>query len=151
MSKYVWMFILCFGSLAGHSQKIKFSDNVAYVDDVAFLKWDLRNGSEISISGLNAPKEEIFALYLDYVDPKQISKGNPEGKVRYIELNFLTLNLKCEIDTRMQKGLVKFIMDNNLYTEGSLNAENVQTTVQKYGMRFSENRPGNVTIQINTN
>lgn len=107
-------------------------------------------GNEISISGINSTQEEIYVMYLDYSDPNKITKSNPEGKVRWIELNFLTLGKKCEIDSRMHGGLLKFLYENNVYTEGVLNSDSVNTLVQKYGMRFSEGRPGaKVNIYIN--
>ncbi len=46
--------------------------------------------------------------------------------------------------------LVKFIILNKLYLDGVLNADNVDTLINKYGMRYTENRPNNgVTVIIN--
>lgn len=132
------------------TQKIKIKDEVASVDGVPFLKWEKRGSLEISIFGINSTEEEIYAMWLDYTDPTKITKSNPEGKVRWIELNFLTLNKKCEIDTRGYKGLVKFIYDNKIYVDNVLNTENIDKVISKYGMRYSQNRPGgNVNIYIN--
>jgi len=144
------LLFLCVSLLAStsFSQKTKIKDNVATVDGVAFLKWDLRHGSEISISGINSTSEEIFAMYMDYSDPAKVTSANPEGKVRWIELNFVTLQKKCEIDTRTQGGLVKFIFENNLYIDNVINAENVEKLVYKYGMRFSEGRPKGTTVNV---
>lgn len=150
--KYI-MFAVFLVTLSGTalSQKIKIKDNVATVDAVPFLKWDKRNMVEISIMGINSTEEEIYAMWLDYSDPTKITKSNPEGKVRWIELNFLTLNKKCEIDSRGQNGLVKFIYENKIYVDNALSAENVDKVIAKYGMRFTQNRPGggNVNIYIN--
>lgn len=147
------MFAVFLVTLSGTalSQKIKIKDNVATVDAVPFLKWDKRNMVEISIMGINSTEEEIYAMWLDYSDPTKITKSNPEGKVRWIELNFLTLNKKCEIDSRGQNGLVKFIYENKIYVDNALSAENVDKVIAKYGMRFTQNRPGggNVNIYIN--
>lgn len=133
---------------ASFSQKTKVKDNIATVDGVPFLNWDLRNGSEISISGINSTQEEIFAMYLDYLDPNKVTSANPQGRVSWIELNFVTLQKKCEIDSRGQGGLVKFIYENNLYVDNVLNAENVEKLVYKYGMRFSEGRPKGTTVNV---
>lgn len=135
----------------GFSQKVKIKDNIATVDAVPFLKWDKRSGAmEVSISSINSSEEEIYAMWLDYSDPKKITKSNPEGKVRWIEINFLTLNKKCEIDTRGHNGLVKFIYENSIYVDNILNMANVDKVISKYGMRFSDNRPGgNINIYIN--
>lgn len=143
--------LFSFISFSALSQKVKIKDHVAYVDGISFLKWNKKTGyNEISVSGINSEKEEIYAMYLDYTDATKISKANPQGIVSYIELNFLTLGKKCEIDSRSQSGLVKFIYENKIYVNDVLNAENVDLVIQKYGMRFSENRPGGkVTIQIN--
>ena len=133
------------------SQKIKIKEDIAYVDGTAFLKWDKRQGlNEISVSGLTSDKEEIYVMYLNYNDASKVTKSNPEGRVNYIELNFLTLGKKCEIDNRTQSALVRFILDNKIYVDGLLNTQNVDLVIQKYGMRYSENRPGGkVTIIVN--
>lgn len=150
MQKVLLLIFISLITAVSFGQKTKIKDNVAYLDGVAYLKWDKRGSSEISISGISSTEEEVYAMYLDYSDPAKVSKSNPEGKVRWIELNFLTLKKKCEIATRSQGGLVKFFYENNIYVNGILNAENVDKLVEKYGMRFSQNRPGgNVNIYIN--
>ncbi len=138
-------------SLNANSQKVKIDDNIAYIDGVEYLKYEKRNlGNEASIRSMTAEGEEIYVMYQDYVDPNMVSKSNPEGKVRWIEINFLTLDLKCEVSSRAHKGLLKLFLENELYTDGTLNAANVEKFVKKYGTKFSENRPGgNVNIIIN--
>ncbi len=145
----IFTFILVTTSLFG--QKIKFDDDKAFVDGEAYLKWVSKvMDSEVSISSLTSDKEEIFVMYLDYNDPKEVTQSNPKGTVRWMEFNFLALNIKCEVDSRFPKGLLKVIIDNNLYVDGTLNEENVKRFVQKYGTRFSDNRPGgDVNIIIN--
>jgi hypothetical protein len=89
-------------------------------------------------------------MYLNYTDPNQVTDSNPQGKVRWVEINFVELNMKCEVSSRTQKGLVRLIYENDLYADGKLDLEKVQRFVNKYGMRFSGNRPSNnVNVIIN--
>jgi|GEM_PF-1615545 len=151
MKKLFLFSLVALLSATAFSQKIKIDDNVAYLDGAAFLNWK-SNGAfdtHISISALGATKDEIFVSYLNYTDPKLVTSSNPKGTVSWIELNFIGLGLKCEIDNHTQKGLLKFILQNEIYVSGILNEENVSILIAKYGMRYSENRPGgNVIINI---
>lgn len=147
----ILLFICLFTfSVSGFSQKIKIKDDVATVDGQPFLKFNYSMAeNSITISGINSDEDEIYASYLDYNDPKQATSSNPNGTVRWIELNFLTLNLKCEVDSQTKKMLVKFIIKHKLYEGGTLNADQVNTLISKFGMRYSENRPNGVTVIIN--
>ena len=152
MKKLLFLLLLVASVNTSIAQKIKFKDDMCTVDGVDFLHWEKRSaGTEVSVWGMNADGEELFIMYLDYADPNKITKSNPEGKVRWIELNFLGLKQKCEIDSRGHKGLIKFIIANKIYVDGNLSAENVERLIQKYGMRFSEGKPNNVNININHN
>ncbi len=132
-----------------YSQKIKIDDNIAYVDGIAWVKYEKKNmANEASVMGLESQSEEIFILYQNYADPNNISKANPEGKVRWMEINFLTLGIKCEIANDTHKGIVKLLADNKIYKDGVLNAENAALLVKKYGTRFSDNRPRNGNVNI---
>lgn len=151
MKNLLLLTFVCFISIAANCQKIKIKDDIATVDGVNFLKWEKRaSANEISISGMSSEGEEISGMYLNYVDPNKISKANPEGKVRWIEIYFVTMDLRCEVATRTSKGLAEMIYENNIYVDGTLNQENVQKFVKKYGMKFTDGRPGNnVNIIIN--
>jgi hypothetical protein len=132
-----------------YSQKIKIDDNIAFVDGIAWVKYEKKNmANEASVMGLESQSEEIFILYQNYADPNNISKANPEGKVRWLEINFLTLGIKCEIANETHKGVVKLLADNKIYKDGVLNAENAALLVKKYGIRFSDNRPRNGNVNI---
>lgn len=151
MKKLLPLVLLSFLSITTYSQKIKIEDNVATVDGKPYLNWK-SNGvfdPNTSISALDSQKDEIFVTYVSYKDPNRVTTGNPEGNVSWLELNFLAFGKKCEIDNKTQKGLVKFVIENKLYVDGALNEENVNLVIAKYGMRYSENRPGgNVIINI---
>ena len=146
-----FLILLLIFSATSFAQQIKLNDDVAFVDGEPYLHWEKRNmANEMSISGMNSDAEEIYMMYLNYSDPNEVSKSNPEGKVRWVEINFLTLNLKCEIANKTNKGLVKLLLENNIYVDGLLNAENAEKLVRKYGTKFSDNqRNGGVTIIIN--
>ncbi|MFT5780026.1 MAG: hypothetical protein ACI837_002987 [Crocinitomicaceae bacterium] len=122
----------------GISQKVKIKDDIASVNGEEYMKWEKGPmGMEASIMALGSESDEIFISYQDYIDRNKISKSNPEGKVRWIELNFLTLGLKCEVASRTHKGLAKLIYQNEIYLDGALNRENAQNLVTKYGMKFT--------------
>ncbi len=150
--KYVVLsvFVLLFGM--GFAQKIKIKDGYALVDGEKYLQWKKVSSVESSLMGLGSSEEEIFASWLNYVDPNKITSANPEGKVRWVELYFTTLELRCEVRSSTRKELVRMIIDNSLYEDGVLSKENVEKFVKKYGTRFSDNRPGgNVKVIINNN
>lgn len=133
------------------SQKVKIDENIAYLDGKAWIKYEKKNmGNEASVMGLESQNEEIFILYQNYNDPNKISNANPEGKVRWLEINFLTLGIKCEVANDTHKAIVKLLAENKVYKDGVLNAENAALLVKKYGTRFSDNRPnGSINIIIN--
>lgn len=150
-TKLTFLFaLLCIG-VGAHAQKVKIKDGIASVDGKPYIQFKTESifSPYVSIAALNATTDEIFASYLSYNDPNKVTSANKDGSVHWIELNFLTLDLKCEIDNRVSKGLVKFLYVNNIYTDGTFNEENARLLVQKYGMRFSENRPNGVTVIIN--
>lgn len=143
--------VLLFFGVNSIAQKAKIKDDVAYIDGVAYVNYKKGNmANEASVMALDSSTEEVFISFQDYTDPNKVSKSNPEGKVRWVEINFLTLGIKCEVDSRGHKGLVKLLYENGVYQDGKLNEEAAKRFVQKYGSKFSENRPnGNVNIIIN--
>lgn len=152
MKKILMITVVFIVSISSFGQKVKIKNDVAQVDGEPYVEFTtITFGSDYSIKHVNSTEQEISILYLDYVDPSRATKGNPEGKVRWIEVSFLTLNLKCEVDSRTRKGFVKMIYQSNIYVDGKLNPDNVQKFVNKYGTKFSDNRPqnGNTTIIIN--
>ena len=152
MKNLLFIFSFLLISTTAIGQKVKMKNDVASIDGQPFLQFTtVTFGSDYSIKHVNASEEEISILYLDYIDPSKATSGNPEGKVRWIEVNFVTLNLKCEVDSRTRKAFAKMVYVSNIYVNGQLNPDNVQKFVNKYGTKFSDNRPqgGNTTIIIN--
>lgn len=130
--------------------KIKIKDGIASVDGSPYLKWKKISSIEASLSSLKVEDEEIAASWLNYPDPARVSDSNPKGLVRWIELYFPTLDLRCEVSSDTRKGLINLLIHHKIYVDGDLNEENVKKLVKRYGMRFSENRPnGNVKVIIN--
>lgn len=135
------------GSQMVQAQKVKIKDDIATVDGADYLKWVKKNGAnEAYVYVPNSDEELIFIRYKNYSDPSKVSKSNPEGKVRWVEVKFLTLDLVCEVDTRTHKALVKLIYENNLFENGKMTENNVWNFVAKYGTDYSDNRPTEVII-----
>jgi hypothetical protein len=131
------------------AQKIKIKNDIATVDGVPYIQM-VKQSIGFVLSPLNSEEEDVFVQWMNYKDPNNISKSNPEGYVRWVEFNFLGLDLKCEIGSQTKKSLIKIILENKLYVNGQLNEENVRKFVEKMGSNFSGNRPGgNVNIIIN--
>ena len=151
MKKIFLLLCISFFASAGFTQKVKMKKDIAYVDKEPFLEFTtITFGSDYSIKHVNAEEEQISILYLSYKDPSQSSSGNPDGNVRWIEVNFLPFNMKCEIDTRTRKQFTKLIYLSNIYEDGKINKENVVKFVNKYGTKYSDNRSkGNTNIIIN--
>lgn len=143
-------FVFIFNAQA---QQAKIKNDIGYIDGEPYCEWvRLNMANEATIRALNAEQEEIYVAYRNYTDPVEVSKSNPEGKVRWMEVYFPGFDLRCEVENRSHKGLLKLFYQNNLYVEGKLNRENVERFVKKFGMRFSENRRnGNVNIIIHNN
>ena len=130
--------------------KVKIKDGIATVDGTPYLNWKKINSVEASIYSLKLNEEEIAAIWLNYPDPARVSEANPKGSVRWVELYFPTLDLRCEVRSSSRKEIVKLLIQHEIYVDGDLNEENVEKLVKRQGMRFSENRPnGNVKVIIN--
>jgi hypothetical protein len=150
MRKYMLLSAFLVSAVA-FGQKVKLEETIAFVDDVEYIYYEKQNmANDASVKGLKADHEELFLTYQSYVDPNLITKSNPEGKVRWVEFNFLDLGIKCEVQNHTHKAMVKLIYENNLFVDGKIDPEAAQRFVSKYGMKFTEGRRnGNVNIIIN--
>lgn len=132
------------------AQKVVIKDDVAIVDGDPYLHYERKNMSnEASVKGWNSENEELYIMFRDYIDPTRASNSNPEGKVRWVEFNFVGLGKICEVESRTHKGLVKIIYENKLFENGTLNPAAVDRIVQKYGTSYTDNRPVNIIIHQN--
>lgn len=148
------IFVLAFFScIVGFSfgQKVKLVDDIAFVDGNKYIYYKKQNmANDASVRGVNAGHEELFLTYVSYKDKDQATSGNPEGWVRWMEFNFLDLGIKCEVKNHSHKDMVKLMFDNKLFVNGVIDPSAAQRFVDKYGMRFTENRRNtNVNIIIN--
>ncbi len=150
MNKLLIISFLLLGSTV-FGQKIKIDGDLATVDGadyIYYLKTNMANNA--SVKGLAADHEEMFLTYLSYNDPAEVSKSNPQGAVRWIEVNFLDLGIKCEIPSNTHKAVVRLLYENNIFVDGKVDPEAARRFVAKYGLRYTENRTnGNVNIIIN--
>lgn len=139
-----------FNQANAQKTKVKIKDGSATVDGEKYIKWKKISSVEASLSSLLIDEEEIAASWLNYPDPARVSDANPKGLVRWVELYFPSLDLRCEVQSSTRKGLVKLLIQHKIYVDGSLSQENVLKLVKRQGMRFSENKPnGSVNIIIN--
>lgn len=128
-------------------QKVKIKDEIASIDGEDYIQWKKVSGTNaISVFEIGSEEEVIFLRWMSYTDPSQVSNSNPKGSVRWVQLQFLESELTCEIDSRGQKGLVRFFADNKLFVNGALDEEAVQLLVKKYGSNYSQNRPESIII-----
>ncbi len=125
-------------------EKIKIKNEIVTVDGYDYVQWkrDI-TGNAVSVYELGSGEEIIFFRWLSY---NTSSDNDPAKKVSWIEVKFLDESLICEISSMGQRGLIRFMRDNNLIVNGELNAEAAEKVVQKYGTNFSDNRPNSVII-----
>jgi len=126
------------------AQKVKIKNEIATVDGVEYVKWkrDIASNA-VSVYELNSDDEIIFMRWMSY---NTSPSNDPKTRVSWVEIKFLNENLVCEINSRGQKGLVKFLLENKLIVDGKLDAEAAEKVVQKYGTNFSASRPDSVII-----
>lgn len=110
------------------SQKIKIKDNIAYVDEVAYLK----------VSDCGMYKEDCSISTLDGKEIIAIERLQNQTKPGiYLKLMFKGLNTTIEVRKTM-KQIVEILYKNNAVDkEGNLVAEQVKLLQEKYGNRFS--------------
>jgi hypothetical protein len=75
-----------------------------------------------------------------YKDPAQVSAGNPQGNVYFMEWTFYKDESKCETAGFRMKKFQDFLDDNQLFNDNGLSEKGVRNFVLKNGMKFSSNR-----------
>lgn len=90
--------------------------------------------------------EKLLLLSLkSFNSLKKVSKSNPNGKVTYYEITFLTDDKpSCEISYRALKSIGKTIYERGLIKEGKLNIEEIELFVIENGTRYSDERDGGI-------
>jgi hypothetical protein len=90
-----------------------------------------------------------IARSYDFYDSKEISSGNPKGRVTYFEFTFLESGLKCETSNLgMKKAIAKFIYENGLIQNNQLNEKAVKDFVLIQGTKYSDQKRNSTTIII---
>lgn len=127
--KYILaLLIAVVGIQFSFAQKVKIKDNIAYVNDIPYVKVSDCGmfKEDCSISNLEG-KEIIF------ID----SLTDPRRPGTYFRVAFLGLNMSIEIKQTMKTFVETLYKDRVIDAEGKLVAERVKILVEKYGSRIS--------------
>lgn len=152
--KSIRLFLVVFAltvSFSGVAQKVKLKKGEVLIDDVTWLKYTDCGGMDPTCSLLSSGGDELVFMKwigIDGVEP--YSKANPHGTLRYVEIVFLGMDAKIEIQ-KSQKDIIAMIYNSKVVTpEGKLDADKVARFVEKYGTPFSDrlNRTSKETIII---
>lgn len=140
MKTFILLFALLVGSQMVQAQKIKIKGDIVTVDGEAYLKWVNTEGtSGANVYLPNSSEEVVTILHRSYTEA---SKDNE--KVSWIEIQFLSLDLICEVEVCEHKELVQMFYDNNVFENGKMTENNVWNFVAKYSTDFSDNQPESV-------
>lgn len=154
MKTLLLTFIICISSAAfSQKQKITVEDDVIMVDGTPYAKLEKKNPA--------APTYTVKSLdgtvlmnwqFLDFNDPKEVTSGNPSGRVTYFQVTFFGDKQQCEINPPManSKAIAKCIVENDLIAGNTINQESENNFVLVNGMKFSQQKQttggGNVII-----
>ena len=134
--KYLLLFIVL--SFSSFAQDIKLKKGEIIVDDSIWLNYRDCGAFESTCSLLNLKNEEIiFIKFATVQDDDAVSLSNLKGTVGYVQISFLGLKKKIEIQKR-QKDCIKILYNSKVVNiDGSLNEEKVDLLFEKYGKGFS--------------
>ena len=133
-------------------QNVKVKKDLVSVNEIpAFNMISTNYPDAYTLYNFENEKLAIFnALF--YNDPKQVTDGNPQGRIGYFDITFFNGDLdKCEIKiVGFKKQLAELIVQEGLIQEGKLNETAVRQFCRVNGTKFSESQKnGNTTIIIN--
>lgn len=94
-----------------------------------------------TLYSLNNDKFAVFNAQF-YSDSKQITPGNPQGRIGYFDITFFNDSMdKCEIRiVGMKKQLAQLIISEGLVKDGNLDETAVKQFCRINGMKFSDDR-----------
>ncbi|HRO76321.1 MAG TPA: hypothetical protein PLP27_09260 [Crocinitomicaceae bacterium] len=146
-----FLFICCtFAFGFAFSQKIDVKKDIVTVDGTPVFKLKYDMGQDIMY--LHNLQDERLAIFKNevYNDAKQITNGNPQGRVAYYDVTFLNDDLdKCEIDVAgFKKPLAKYLIEYKIMDGDKLNDVAVKKFVKIHGTKFSDQRNSSTTIII---
>lgn len=137
------VFLLLFSS-ASFAQKSKISvkKDIVYTDGKPQFKLVASAIPDaITLYNLEDEKLAVFNAHY-YNDSKQITPGNPQGRIGYYEITFLNGDMdQCEI--RMvgyKKVLAEILIGEGLIEEGKLVDKSIKQFCTIQGKKFSEDR-----------
>lgn len=126
-------------------------DLVSVNDTVVFKLISTKYPDAYTLYNLNNEKLAVFNAQF-YSDSKQITPGNPQGRIGYFDITFFNEDMdKCEIRiVGAKKQLGQLIISEELVKDGKLNETAVKQFCRINGMKFSEDRKNSgTTIIIN--
>ncbi len=132
--------------------RVSVKKDLVSVNDTPFFKLVSTNYPDAYILyNLNNKKLAVFNAQF-YNDSKQVTSGNPQGRIGYFDITFFNEEMsKCEIRILgFKKQLAQLIISEGLIKDGSLDDKTVKQFCIVNGMKFSEARKqSNTTIIIN--
>ena len=139
-------------NLFSQEQKVTVKKDLVSVDGSAVFTLVATNYPDAyTLYNLNNEKLAVFSSQF-YSDSKQITPGNPQGRIGYFDITFFNADMnKCEIRiVGAKKQLAQLIISENLVKEGELDETAVKQFCRIHGMKFSEDRKNSgTTIIIN--
>lgn len=145
--------LVCFThSSFSQEQKITVKKDLVSVNDSAvFTLVSTSYPDAYTLYDLNNEKLAVFNAQF-YSDSKQITPGNPQGRIGYFDITFFNEAMdKCEIRiVGAKKQLAQLIVSEGLVKGGKLDETAVKQFCRINGMKFSEDRKNSgTTIIIN--
>lgn len=133
-------------------QKVTVKKDLVSVNDTpVFTLVSTSYPDAYTLYNLNNEKLAVFNAQF-YSDSKQITPGNPQGRIGYFDITFFNEDMdKCEIRiVGAKKQLAQLIVSENLVKEGKLDETAIKQFCRVNGTKFSEDRKhSGATIIIN--
>jgi hypothetical protein len=134
--------LLCCISFSSLSQEQKVTvkkEQVSLNDTPVFKMVSTTYPDAYTIYNLNDEKLIYFNAFF-YNSAKQITPGNPQGRIGYFDITFFNDDMdKCEIRiVGAKKALAEHIISGELIKEGKLDDTAVKQFCRINGMKFSE-------------
>lgn len=138
MKKLVFIVVTLF-SLFTFAQEVKLKKGEVLIDGTAWLKYQDCGGFDPTCSLLNSTGDEIiFFKWIKVPGAEPRTSSNPDGNLSYVEVSFLGLNKKFEIQ-KTQKNIIEMLyLGKVVNPDGTLNEEKVNRMIEKYGTAFSD-------------
>lgn len=145
------VFICCIFAFGfAFSQKIDVKKDIVTVDGTPVFKMKYDFGQNtIYLHNLQDERLAIFKCE-SYNDSKQVSNGNPQGRVSYYDATFLNDDIdKCDFNVGgAKKAIAKYLIEYKIMDGDKLNDVAVKKFVKIHGTKFSDQRNSSTTIII---